>query len=322
VSAQGDCSVGLISNPNSGHNRDLFDRFCSRVERCPTIHHIVTNAPADIPGALAELADRNIGVLAINGGDGTASAILGQLLAADSFNRLPVVALLPGGTANMNAGDIGIRGSLLSALETFCDWCEGDRTTEGLLARRALLRVELEGTAPPHHGMFLGGGAVIQGTEYAHREIHARGMRDDFSLALGVVRTVWGVLRDDPAFNRHVAIELCLDGGETRQHDTLILAISSLHRLAFGMRPFWGTDPGALRVTLMEQHCTKFLRTFTSIVRGKPNRNAVPESGYFSHNADQIRLSLQGKLNLDGEILDVAGPVTVSATPELEFLKL
>jgi diacylglycerol kinase (ATP) len=322
MSAPGNRSVGLISNPNSGHNRDLFERFRSRVERCPAIHHTITNTPADIPAALAELADRDIGVLAINGGDGTASAILGQLLAADSFTRLPVIALLPGGTANMNAGDIGIRGSLLSALETFCAWCEGDRLTERLLARRALLQVELEGGGPPHHGMFLGGGAVIQGTEYAHREIHARGMRDDFSLALGVVRTVWGVLRDDPAFNRHVAIELSLDGGETRRHDTLILAISSLQRLAFGMRPFWGTGPGALRVTLMEQHCTKFLRTFTSIVRGRPNGNAVPESGYFSHNADRIRLSLQGKLNLDGEILDAAGPVTISATRELEFLKL
>jgi len=322
VSAPSDYSVGLISNPNSGHNRDLFERFRSRVERCSAIHHTVTRTPADIPAALAELADRNIGVLAINGGDGTASAILGQLLSANRFTRLPVIALLPGGTANMNAGDIGIRGSLLSALETFCDWCEGDKATERPLARRALLQVELEGAISPHHGMFLGGGAVIQGTEYAHREIHARGMRDDFSLALGVTRTVWGVLRDDPAFNRHVAIELSLDDGETRQHDTLILAISSLHRLAFGMRPFWGTGPGALRVTLMEQHCTKFLRTFTSIVRGKPNRNAVPESGYFSHNADKIRLSLQGKLNLDGEILDAAGPVTISATPELEFLRL
>lgn len=45
--------------------------------------------------------------------------------------------------------------------------------------------------AAPRYGMFLGG-AIIQGTEYAHREVHARGLRDDFSLALSTGRTVWG----------------------------------------------------------------------------------------------------------------------------------
>ncbi len=170
--------------------------------------------------------------------------------------------------------------------------------------------------------MFLGGGAIIQGTEYAHREVHARGLRDDFSLALTTVRTVWGVLRNDPAFNRHVTVEVALDDGEAATHDTLILAISTLQRLAFGMRPFWGRGPGAIRITLFRQGCSRFARTFFSIVRGRPSRNAVPESGYISHNADKIRLHLDGKLNLDGEILVAKGRVDISASRPLAFLVL
>jgi hypothetical protein len=170
--------------------------------------------------------------------------------------------------------------------------------------------------------MFLGGGAIIQGTEYAHREVHARGLRDDFSLALSTGRTVWGVLRNDPAFNRHVTVELALDQREAVTHDTLILAISTLQRLAFGMRPFWAAGPGAIRLTLFEQGCSRFARTFLSIVRGRPSRNAVPESGYFSHNADAIRLHLDGKLNLDGEILVVNGQIDISASRPLDFLIL
>ncbi len=34
---------------------------------------------------------------------------------------------------------------------------------------------------------------------------------------------------------------------------TLILAVSTLQRLAFGMRPFWSREPGDIRLTLMEQ---------------------------------------------------------------------
>jgi diacylglycerol kinase (ATP) len=315
-------AVGLISNRNSGHNRDHFDQICDRVSRCAPIHHLVTATADEVPEALTQLAKLDIATLAINGGDGTASAILGQLLESGHFTGLPQIILLPGGTANMNAGDVGASGRLETAVDRFCQWCEGPQNTEGLVATRPLLRVHVHNSDQPHYGMFLGAGAVTQGTEYAHREIHSRGLRDDFSLALGTARTIWGVLRDDPEFNQHVTIDLSLDGGPPSRHDSLILAISSLQRLAFGMQPFWGTGTGQLRLTVMEQHCTQFLRTFVSIARGRPNRNAIPQSGYFSHNAEHIELSVNGSLNLDGEIIHADGRVIVSATPCLDFIKL
>ena len=314
--------VGLISNPASGHNRDQFERIHARIASCTAIHHLVTHSEAEVGPALAELAQRQIGILAINGGDGTAANILGEMLESELFANPPLIVLLPGGTANMNAGDIGVRGSLWKATERFCSWCESERQTQGLLAQRALMRVMIAGEQKPHYGMFLGGGAVIQGTEYAHAEVHARGLRDDFSLALTTLRTVWGLVRNDPNFNRHDTIEMALDEGEAASYDTLILAISTLQRLAFGMRPFWGTGAGRVRVTLFQQGCSRFTSTFISVIRGRPNRNAVPESGYISHNADKIRLHMDGKLNLDGEILVTEGQVEISASPNLEFLKL
>jgi hypothetical protein len=72
----------------------------------------------------------------------------------------------------------------------------------------------------------------------------------------------------------------------------------------------------------MEQGCTRFARTFFSIVRGRPNRNAVPQSGYRSHNANRIRLAMKGKINLDGELVDVAEAAQISASAPLEFLRL
>jgi hypothetical protein len=314
-------SVGLITNPASGHNREQFAQLQSRIERCAAITHIVTRSAEEIPGALVRLRDAGIQVLAINGGDGTTSAILGRMIEAGYFTSLPPVIVLPGGTANMSAGDIGVRGSLRRAVERFCHWCEAAEPG-GTRLRRALLRVQLEQEDFPHFGMFLGAGAVIQGTEYAHREIHSRGLRDDFSLALGTLRTVWGLARGHSEFQQHQRISVRIDGGEERVYDTRILAISTLERLAFGMRPFWGTGPGAMRVTLMDQGCTRFARTFYQIARGKPGANAVPEQGYFSHNATALALTLDGKLNLDGEILTADGDVTVTTTEQLEFIQL
>lgn len=312
--------VGLISNPNSGHNRSQFQRIERRVAQCSAIHHVITHSAADILPALQAFADDKIEILAINGGDGTASSVLGCLLESQLFDTLPRIALLPGGTANMNAGDIGVRGKLAGAIDRFCDWCDSERAVNGRLAKRSMLRVE-ESEHAARYGMFLGAGAIIHGTEYAHENIHSRGLRDDFSLALGTARTVWGVLRNDPAFNRHVEIAMTFDN-HSRQYDTLILVVSTLHRLAFGMRPFWSHEPGAIRLTVFEQGCSRFARTFLSIIRGKPSRNAIPEQGYRSHNTNHLQLQMHGKLNLDGEILEIDGRVDISATGEIEFLQL
>ena len=92
--------AGVISNPGSGHNRDQFPRIRDRLERCQGLLHRVTETPEQVPAVLEEFARENIPVLAINGGDGTASAILGQLLESQCFDSLPTIVLLPGGTAN------------------------------------------------------------------------------------------------------------------------------------------------------------------------------------------------------------------------------
>ncbi len=312
--------IGLISNPGSGHNREQFGALEARI-RDSDILHVVTHSAAEIPEALTTLREADVSLLAINGGDGTVAAILGAMLEQALFEPPPPVAILPGGTANMTAGDIGMRGSLKQAVQRLCEHADRGTAIDHAPVPRSLLRVAGR-NGELHHGMFLGAGAIIQGTEYAHEEIHARGLRDDFSLALTTVRTVWGVVRGDPRFARHQRIRIGLDGAEHRDHDTLILALSTLKRLAFGMRPFYGREPGALRLTLMEQGCSRFGRTFTGIVRGKPGANAVPEQGYFSHNADSIALDMQGKVNLDGEIIEVDGELAITATRPLEFLQL
>lgn len=314
--------VGLISNPGSGHNRDQFKHIRARIERTPGIQHVITEDKTQIASALEVLAAHNVGVLAINGGDGTCSAILGELLESGVFEAPPLIAILPGGTANMNAGDIGIRGSLAKATDRFCRWCESGQDASAERASRSLLRVQLATDPTPRYGMFLGAGAVIQGTDYAHAEIHSRGLRDDFSLALGVLRTLWGLSRNDPKFRENTPVDLAIDNKDPEHHNMLILAMSTLHRLAFGMQPFWGKDDGNMRITLIEQDCTRFVRTFVSILRGKPNSNAMPMQGYFSYNANSVTLDIAGKLNLDGEVFAADGPAKISASKALEFLKL
>jgi diacylglycerol kinase (ATP) len=316
--------TGLISNRNSGHNRDQLPAISEQLQQCPNVIHVITDKAEDIGPALAQLAAANIEVLAVNGGDGTISAILGYMLEHQTFDRQPKIILLPGGTANMNAGDIGASGKLPAAIRRFCQWTRSTTTPEPV--SRHLMRVQLAPDQAPHYGMFLGLGAVIQGTDYAHKEIHSRGLRDDFSVALGVARTAWGVFRQDPKFARPLPIAFEVDAsGDRQQHQTMVMAISSLQHLFLGMQPFWGREPGPLRYTVIDADPTRFLSTFISIIRGRANRNAIPEKGYHSANCSALKLSLDGHINLDGEILEVdskTGPIAISATPAFDFIRL
>lgn len=316
----GGAGIGIISNPASGHNRDHFPTLRRELDRCPGALHRVTGSADEVAAVLEEFAAADVGLLVINGGDGTASNILGQLLEHGPFARPPLITLLPSGTANMNAGDVGVRGSLKRAVGSFRRWAEDPaRPAERLV--RHLMRVTLDDDATPHYGMFLGAGAVVHGTEYAHREIHARGLRDDFSLFLGTLRTAWGVVRGEEAFTAPTRLGLTLDDRAAGEADTLILAVSTLERLAFGMRPFWGRGPGPLRVTRIEQHAACFLPTFLSIIAGRPSRRARAGTHYHSDNARMLELALAGQLNLDGELLTVRRHARVAASPPLVFLR-
>ncbi len=315
--------VGVISNPGSGHNRDHFAAVETTLACCPgVLQHAVTGTSAAIPGALARLAAARVDTLVINGGDGTVAAVLGAMLEGGAFRRPPAVIILPAGTANMTAGDVGVRGRLQPAVARLCRWATSAAAGQGASERtqRRLMRLDMNGTR--HYGMFLGAGAIIGGTEFAHREIHARGMRDDASLALSTLRTVWGVLRQDPAFSRCSRVSIRRDGAAVHEHDALILALSTLQRLSFGMRPFWGEGDGPLRLTVVDRTCRRFLPNFVRIIAGRPGRGARPDRGYHSTNATELHMTIAGPINLDGELLTPTGPLAVAATAPVTFLRL
>lgn len=316
--------IAVISNRNSGHNRDRLGAVVRALDGDPRFRHFITDAAEDIPEVLAALAGVPLRLLVINGGDGTAAAVFARLFAHFAPADLPLLALLPGGTANMTAGDVGIRGSLHTALRRLQAWAMAGCATDGLMVERPVLRVA-PGAQPPRYGMFFGTGVIMQGTAYAHRELHARGLRDDFSLGLGMVRTLWGLVRRDPEFWHPLPVVVRSDTVELLECDALILAVSTLDRLFLGLRPFWGKGGAPLQWSLIEGRARHLLRRFPGILRGRPGRAVVPDAGYHSQRAARISLEMDGSFNLDGEILAVSraeGPVVITAAGPLRFLRL
>ena len=73
--------IAVISNRNSGHNRDRLGAVAAALDGDPRFRHFITEAAEDIPGVLGMLAGTPLRLLVINGGDGTAAAVFARLFA-------------------------------------------------------------------------------------------------------------------------------------------------------------------------------------------------------------------------------------------------
>ena len=317
--------VGLLSNPHSGRNRRQLHRVEDIVANHPGVHHRLTHSPNEIPAVLQELADKAVGVLAINGGDGTVARVLTHLLQDSPFGQQPVVVLLPGGTTNMNVGDVGVRGNLKGAVTRLCQWAD-NRHTDCKLLQRPVLRVQPGIGQPPVYGMFFGAGAIIQGIEYCHASIHSKGLGNEVGPGLAMARTIWGIMRRDRRFLKPVPVAVTLDSGTAGAAQAeLLLLVSTLERLFLGMHPYWGQEDGPLHISMVRNDATRLLRTLPALLRGKPGRHATEAAGYRSYNCTTIHLELDGTWTLDGELYQAdhtTGPVTITDGGNVTFLRL
>ncbi|MFO1433490.1 MAG: diacylglycerol kinase family protein [Candidatus Competibacteraceae bacterium] len=314
--------VGLLTNPDSGRNRRWGLRAADRVlADYPEVYRQPVRTPADVAAGLAELARREVDIVAINAGDGTVQAALTTLLQSPAEWR-PLLALLRGGTANMTAGDVGLPGSAAKALRRLLHWAA---TFEGQarIVRRPVLRLQTAPHHPPLFGMFFGAGAIIQGIELCHQQFYSRGLNDKLATAFA---TVWLLLAVARRSLHPVPFCIGLDGSPPAPPENyLVILTSTLERLFHGLHPYWGAESGPLHYTAVRASPAHVLRAVPPLLWGRPSRFGTAENGYISHNAGEIRLGMDGLFTLDGELHQAdsrAGPVVIGQGGPVFFLRL
>jgi hypothetical protein len=317
-------AVGLITNANSGRNRRQLSAVEALLCQHPHVQHVVTHQPAEVESALQKFASDGLRVVAINGGDGTLSQLLTGLLGNRYFKNLPLVVMIPGGTANMHVQDIGRQGKLLALLSKLCALTE-PALQQLETVSRPIMRIQASPLQPPFYGMFLGTGIIMHGIEYTHANIHSRGINES-GPTLGMIRTLWGMLRKDPRFCRPFSINLQIDGqAELPAQDISLLVISSLERLFLGLHPYWGDNEAPFHFTAVRDGATKIARTLPGLLKGRKGKYASEENGYQSRKIRQMSLRFDGSFTVDGELYPAnraEGPVLINHGGDITFLKL
>jgi diacylglycerol kinase (ATP) len=315
--------IGLISNPRSQRNRRGLQEVRQILAGAPEIVHVATDASGELDEVLADFAARGLDLLLINGGDGTVQNLLTRLFEKHAFETPPLLGILPRGTANTTAADVGLRGRTAAALSRVITASRAGSIADHVV-QRPILRIENLASETPQRGMMFGAGAIPDAIELWNREVYGRGLKGDFGMGVTLAAILLGsvVGRGNGVLRPH-DIGVTLDGGSENRTDRLLVLATTLHRLILGSTPFWNYDAQPIRYTSIAYPPDRLLRAAPKVLYGWRRRTLCPEV-YDSHGARRITLRLDAPFTIDGETFHPLPdqPVVITATEHARFVRL
>ncbi len=316
-------AIGVLSNPLSGGNKHGLSSIKKLLADRPEILHYEARDPAEVDNVLVAFGKAGIKLLVVNGGDGTIQAVLTSLFNRKPFDNIPPLAILKAGTTSMTAGDIGLPGRGNQALSRLLFQLQNNR--EIRIIRRPVLEVK-NGSTASRFGMFFGTAVIPQGIEFFHQRVNRPGLRGELGPGLVMVRFLLAMLGfQRRKILRAVPMTIQFNHHDTTEDNYLIVLVSALERLFFGLHPYWGEEDAPLHFTSITSNSRHVLRTLFQLVRGHQPRYATPEHGYRSHNIKQINFFCTSPYTLDGQIyhpVDNKFPIIIRHGGTLSFVRL
>lgn len=310
--------LGIINNVQAGRTRARLAEVRALVADCNADVREVGDLPS-IVSATRELLAAGVDLLAVNGGDGTAQAVITELQRHD--DKSPQLAILPGGTTNLTAHDLNGRLGIRTALRSLARQHTRPADTRRLVSR-PLLAVSMAG-ASTEYGFFLGAGAILAGMRHFREHVGSRGLRDELAAGLSLMRGLAGVAGREHEWANHETEVHTERHAEFAGPQNLVLA-TTLERLLLGLRPWWGLDAAPIHLTALGRQPKSFLRVVPSILRGRSHSRATPAAGYRSANVEALTLHAAEGFALDGQIFNPPSGTcaSIAATAPEEFLSL
>jgi diacylglycerol kinase (ATP) len=297
--------VALISNPTSGRNarRGLLAGIHDLLRAHPDVAHFEERTFGGIAAATRRAVDDGAEIVAVNGGDGSVQTVLTSIMTA-ATTHLPLIAVLPGGTTNTTARNVGYARRPLQGLERLLAAAtRGDLA--GRIEPRAVLRADLEDG--PQYAMMFGAGAVYHGIVFARAQLATHGVRGQLGAGVALATFLARILSGQAGtMFPPIAASLRLDGVDLPAASYVGILASTMDRQFLGVSPYWGVGPGPLRVSAMRERPRHLARAVLPALRGVPSPWLQPEHGYRSHNVDELTIGFAGGFTLDGELFEPA----------------
>jgi len=309
--------IGLLNNLRAGHNRKGVARLLHFLSDHREVAHVETSSAQAVPEALWELARQDVELLVVNGGDGTLSHVLGEILGSGAFDgRVPHVAVLRGGRTNMSARDLGSHKDPLRGMSNLVWAVQTGRVQERVIDR-PVLRVQYGPGVNLRYGMFFGAGVIHRGIELVHQRFRAeRQGLFGASLVTSTLLARLALLGDSQGVLEPDKVGILVDGMPVDRGESTLVMATSLDELFLGLRPFWGDGDGRVRFTSIAASPRRFGRSLPRILSGQAHGKLHEDDGYLSRNARRVDLRMDCGFTVDGELEAPAPERIVSLTTD------
>jgi diacylglycerol kinase family enzyme len=304
--------IGVINNPYSRKNVKHPDRMDS-------LGHIVgtkgtsaaTQQVEDIDGMARLFCEQDIDILAINGGDGSASLVLTAMLRAYKDKLLPKVAMLRGGTMNNVANSCGIKGTPAGLMMNLVEKYRRGAPFETTF--RDTLKIE------DRYGFIFGNGFVVEFLD----ALYGSGKKTPFTtaklLARGAVSGVTGGSFAKKLFER-INARVILDGKEIDYTRFSALAAATVREIGLRFKPFFRCEekPGSFHVLAAISSPFSMVMSLRKAYLGRK----ISEKRMVEFVASEMVIESQKpiKYTLDGEVYQTGNTLKVNMGPRLELV--
>ncbi len=299
--------IGVIRNPYSTLSRARYG--VSRAAAAdPDILVEQSRSTDDITQILQHFRDREIGIIVIDGGDGTVREVLSQCpnVFADD---IPAFCVLPSGKTNVCAHDTGTARYNRDAFNRLLA-----RRKKGIgiesLRRRPVLGIEWEdGFHTPLHGMLAGFAGYREATNLAQSHVHSKGLNHRAAVAMTLASFFYGAIfgNDSKGIRAGEDMTISYDGKSAIAGPRFGAILTTLHAFVLGIWPFWNAGSEAIHWLDIQAPPQRLLAAFAAVMRKKP-APWMAEAGYHSGTANTMTIETHKPFILDGETFE-PGPV-------------
>ncbi|MBI1731815.1 MAG: hypothetical protein HYR49_03470 [Gammaproteobacteria bacterium] len=259
-------------------------------------------------------------LLVIIAGDGTLHGVLTRLFEPGHPVPVPAVLVVPAGTTNMSALDIGIRETPVAVLKRLRNRLAQQPGAPPPGRVCPVLRIE-RASSPPLCGMFFGAGIIARGVGYFADHVRGRGITGEIASALVLGRFLGALIGPDSR-RLTAPVHAQLEGfpGCAGRRPYLAILATVLDRLLLGMRPYWGGQVAPIHATAVGPRPARMYRNLPGLLRGR-GEGLRPEDGYASANVDSLVLTLDGPFVIDGQCYEAGGEkLTLGVAGNVNFV--
>lgn len=317
--------VGIISNPGATRLLQRMQEFEAAVSRYDGIVHRQLSDISEIPEILKLFDAEGIGLVVINGGDGTVQAVITSAINDQPFGEMPVFAILPGGRTNIIAEDLGALNDPLHHLESLMDLVSDPSGPDLETVSRPFIRLELSPGAKPIYGAFFGTATIVRGMEFCRRSIYPLGLPNFLAHSIAIFWVLLLALLPFKGKNSPMRKEpqtVRTAEGTIGPKAYFVFIVTGLDRILLGIEAgARASDENGLNSINIEYSTASILKAIPKILSGRPVRRTG--SGIEFSRISGMEIETDCPITLDGEFYygEPGEPVRIDATEPIEFVR-